>query len=817
MKLNIYLVASLTLATGLMTSCSSSDDTGGTTNIDPVVKQIVGQAMEDATAEMQGTVYNALSPTATRAVGDGYQLSTFSIPEDMPQEPQIQGSEMPYDDELCKGNGGTYYIPAGKTFVSHASFNMSGKTLYVAGTLTLDSGWGAGTIYVLKGGTLNLVSDDAQLFHGTGTKVYNYGTLNKTHDMYVTQSEALYNCGNLNIGGKNFIVQGKFYTTGDLTGFDTYTFQNGAKVNILGNLDMTRQENVSVEGNIHVGGHVKAVNLTLAGGNKWYRPQDNGNFICDCGIIVSGQLKTNAQNDMYANYIKAGDLYQCSVAKIKVGNGGFIDIDGTYTIDNNGNDAGIVLTGGPGTHAVVKADKIIFNGSTRKDIYFLQTPRGGTIGVECGKYEYKGQGEVKFGDFDFQGSTVEIITDDNGNKEKYAITAEKGDCNPGYGPQPTPDPEPDPTPTPDKPHLEVISTQDTHHTHDISATCIQTDGTNVYLSFHKRGSGRSGCLERLTTTGDQTVLKQFVRDHDNSIDFNHLCLDKTGKRVYLVGNNKKGGFLGYMDLKDNGDFNCDMKKREDLAGVDSADFSKDQLYNPLHLVMLRQAEEANRSGKDDSKNGGDGNAVIVNDDVLEVASTYGFEFFNKNLQGLGTKKTAGKGKHIATTGNDIVASYFKEPVTGDTLQAIPLRIERYAAADKYMETPLSAFDANEVTPNNGKNTIAEYDGKIYSCQGSRGLYVYDANGTETGHYQLKTVTTAGKNLAVCANGVAVDNDYVYVAYGSRGLRVLRRSDLSEVDSYICGKSANYVALAGGYIYVAYGRSNIKVLKLVDGK
>ena len=67
--------------------------------------------------------------------------------------------------------------------------------------------------------------------------------------------------------------------------------------------------------------------------------------------------------------------------------------------------------------------------------------------------------------------------------------------------------------------------------------------------------------------------------------------------------------------------------------------------------------------------------------------------------------------------------------------------------------------------------------------------------------------------AACANGLAVDKDYVYIAHGAAGLIVLKKNDLSFVTRtrHNGGNSANYISLhPNGYIYVAYGKSKVQV-------
>lgn len=807
---NIYLLAGLAIVGGLMTACSSSDDDSAEPQ--PEQKTVtVGALMDDLTASMASSITNALTGT-TRAGATGYDISALGIPTTMPDEPAIPTDAKTLDETVPAygDHSGVWVVPAGATYsYGSGSLNMANMTLYVAGTVNLDARYGSGvTIYVLKGGTLNILSDK-QIFPNGGNTLYNYGTINPCADgiylhgnpSWTAGDDRLYNRGTINLAGKKLETQGVFYTEGDLDGLSSYVFSNGNRTYIQGKLNMSGLGHIDMDGNVRVGGLVTADELTLI---------NSGNLISDCGVVVKGKLKTNATNNLWGQYIHCGSLDQSSTAKIYLGDTGFLDIDGEYLSHNN-STATVELTSGPGTLAVVKAAKISFNGSgspsTLNDLYCFATPNGGSLGVDCNVYDFsEGQGKdgfvVDMDGVDFKAATVQKITD--ANKSQFSISADA--CHgAGYNPK-TPD---DPDPKPSIHELVVVSDQ---HTHDISATCVQTDGTNVYVSFHQRGNGQSGCIERLTTTGDQTTLRQFVRDHNESIDFNHILL--TSNRVYAVGNNKNGGFLGYLKLKSNGDLDV---ASADMNGLDSTDIAR-KTYAPLQLVKLQEAQaNANKGYEATRQNSGDGNAVVLNNGVLQVASTYGFEFFNEDLEGLGTKHTNGKAKHIAVTpSGDIIGSYFTRQVTvkGDSLEEMPLRIEKYAASDTRMANAIVGFDANTVTPNNGKNVICEYDGKIYSCQGSKGLYVYNASdGSLAGHYAENVTTEDGKNLQICANGVTVDANYVYVAYGSRGLIVLDRSTLEEVTRFVSGRSANYVTLANGYIYVAYGRNNLKVFKL----
>lgn len=796
-----------------LAACSSTDDDLMSSNI--ANNQVIGAGMDDVTSDYLSTVTNTLS--ATRAAGAGYEtLLPEGFPTAMPAEPTVPSNAVEYDASNqgskqgvtgTNWNDWSFAVVSGNTTVTN--INLSYQKLYVKGNLTIDgSCWGGGEIYVLSGGSLTIKMNEAGccMLKNNSTKVYNWGTLNIGSDqLYIGSSEALYNAGTITgHSGKDFKVQGTFYTTGNMVNWKSYTFENGCKVNILGDLrcitpgtkgsdadrfDLGTEDKV-VEGYIHVSGKIIAKNITIGGA---------GLLVNDCEINASEKFTTNSTNSVYANYIHAGSMYQCSTAKIYVADKGFINVDGTYRNDNNGNDGAIVLTDG-GT-AVVHANKFEFNGSQdptkAMTAYFLKTPvEHGKIWVNCNTWQFNAVADAADepshpympADSVIFAGNVEYISQVAKSTPNAKEVIPSDSCH-GAGFYTTPDSS--------SVHVDVVSDQ---HTHDISATCIQSDGENVYLSFHQRGNKQSGCIEWITTNGDQTTLRQFVRDHNEAIDFNHIML--ANNRIYAVGNTRDGGFLGYMNLKAG---KMDVESSA-MGTLDSTDIAY-KTYAPLQMVRLHQAKT--HDAKNGTTSGGDGNAVVYHNGQLKVASTYGLEVFDADLDSISIRPTAGKGKHIAI-GEDgnVYFSYFTQQNT-DPEASLPLQIEKLDDSN----AAATSFAAGTVAPNNGKNVICEYDGKIYSAQGIEGLKVYNLDGTLAGEYVLNRTSASGKELKICANGVAVDANYVYVAYGSRGLRVLDRSTLKEVAKYVAGASANYVTLANGYIYVAYGKSNIKVFKL----
>ena len=819
MNKKIFYLFSAALLIGGLTGCSSSDDVGSEAN--QVNPTRIGEALDDITSQMQSSIFNCnQAKSRTRA-----QSNIDAIIKDIPTWPKDLDTTVPGNAKNVQTNsqiwvaGGPWYVAKGESYTLTSNFNLTNTTMYVSGTLTLESSWTDAyktRIIVKDGGTLIVKTNGSNIL-GSGGSIYveKGGTLTVPDGatLNVDQNSKVY-VEDGNISAKRIIVQGTLYVNGDLKA-ESFgdMIANSTRLYVTGKLTSTDAD-LKTDGYIRVGGDIDA-------GNHAIYFQNTTHLIAECGIKAN-LVEVNSNNaEIHVNYIKCNNFNQCATSKVYLNDKGFIDVAGTYNNQNNGNDAAIIMEG-KNAMGVIKAGKIRFNGSgsptTLNKAYFIQTSDGQKAGVDCNTFNYASGGDVDFTKINFNDNTVEHISegkvlDANGNKVsdevKYSIPADGCHGN-GYVPSKpgTPD-TPDTPDTPENPQPYVVSES---HTHDISATCVQTDGTNVYVSYHKRGNELSGCLEMLSTTGDVTTLKQFVRDHDNAIDFNHITLDKSDKRLYAVGNNKNGGFLGYVRLTDDGKIDCTS---QDMKGLDSTEIARNT-YEPLQLVKLYQAQRS--ANTTHSKDGGDGNCVIVNGDNLQVASTYGYEIFDKDLNPVGYKQTAGRAKHLCFSpdGNNVFAIHYDGTLIENENTEVGLVLDKFNASDATMQNPVLTVAANKVKPNNGKNAMCVYDGKVYVCQSMNGLYVYDANtGTKLGEYKENIWSdNLQKDLAICANGVAVDANYVYIAYGSRGLVVLDRNTLKKVSSFVSMRSANYVTLANGYIYVAYGRNCLKVFKLM---
>lgn len=838
--LNLKYLTSAAILLGGLAACSSNDSLDNI-DVSKLSPQAVGVAMDDVTSEMSSSIWNR-NEAGTRA-----KAELEAISSQIPQWPERLDTSIPSNytkltDASAANVPNTNYVVPANTEIDNLKLQMNGTKLFILGTVTMidnyTNGWPItpGSIIVKKGGKLILKRGTNRIFGNGGTLyVEEGGTLEipKDNYLYINDGDNVY-IQNGDLTADNIIVQGKLYVNGNVSSKD---FSNGnpqygnkmnstTRLNVTGSLTCTDKD-LWFDGYCHIGGNI---NAGEHGEHDIYF-QNATHLWAECAITGNHVYANSNNTEIHVSYIKCKNFTHCAGAKVYLEDGGLLDIDGDYINLNNGNNSALIMEG-ENAMGVVKAGAIYFNGSDPKNAYFAQTPEDGqSLGFDCRSWNYirslNWDNTVNTSDpliedsIDFQHYNVDHITAGKKNisdGKSYSYSIDAGNCNGGgYEPGKKTD--------------EVIpSVISSSHTHDISATCVQyvpSYNNNVYVSYHQRGNDQSGCLEVFNTTGDVTTLKQFVRDHSKSIDFNHIALDTKANRLYTVGNNKNGGFIGYMRIKDDGLLDCTSGK---MDGLDSTEIIN-KTYEPLVIRKLIEAQQAAKSSTHVA--GGDGNCVIVNyptsggDPTLQVASTYGYETFNANLDETHATKTEGRAKHVAFsnmgTGDDVYAIHYDGTKIANEMTPVGLKLEKFEKTDYNMASPTYSVNANQVHPNNGKNAICEYGGLVYVCQSMDGLYVYDAkDGSLVNHYKQNiTNSKTGNEMKICVNGVAVDDKYVYVAYGSRGLVILDRSSLAKgqepkkVGSFVDSHSANYVTVAGKYIYVAYGRDELKVFKLVE--
>lgn len=837
MKAMNFKLATISFAALLLASCSDSNSDGETT-VSPIMNpKIIGSTVvsttDAQTLAKQVINYKAKAASATKATRtiDDNNSATFKGVIDMPEEPAVPADAVDLATLTNKWNGmhsgGVYVLKSGN--MSTDGMNVAGTTIYVCSGATLT--WNAylenntPKVIVLSGGKIIDTSNNV----GKCCNADVYGSIEFLQDR-IDINHTFRTSKNLNVAGKYLAISGKAYFGGNVTTKNIYP--GGSTTNIKGDLQLGENEELKLDAvnevptKMNVDGKITAKRLELTNGSILYS---------GCGAVINEEVYLTDNTALHAKYLKCSKFTQNSGAKLILSDQSYVNCSGEFASYNN--DTSWSILEGDGAKAVVKADKFFFNnGAPEKDdagdTYYLvdmfSTP--GTNNpqiVADGSFYVNGQKvNVKFRNANM------FVT--NGVTKNEVVINKTTDCgNPGWtnpNPKPSPEPEPEPTPTPTpkpeptpnpKPGLDLISSVEPEHTHKISATGIMPLNGYLYMSYHTNQNQKDnaefshgGCIEVMSPVkNDKAELVQYIYDTARDLDFNHILATKLKssegseeRKIFLPGSsNKKGAMLAYMDVRN------DHKLADESMEITSKDGKEVTIKQPLNYVQLKQALEKYK--------GYDENCVVYNDNTnhLIVATTEGYTVYDATtMNEVDTYSKPGKAKHLAIGNGKIVGLYLNER-NKDTKIGLPAMIEIInEKTENFNDTKI--FDTKvKIEPNDGKNVIAVRDNLIYACLSSAGLYVYDMDGNEQWHYQMPTPKNKeGKWKALC-NGCFVDDNYVYLAYGSYGIVVIDKNTHKVIAHRALENSANYITVYEGYIYVAYGRSRMQVFKLNLGK
>ena len=792
-----------------------------------IVGSTVVSTTDAQTLATQVTNYKKKAASTTKATRtiDASNTDIFEGVIDMPAEPVVpaEAIDLVSAPQGTALSGNVFKISSGNIALTN-QFQMSNTaTIYVesGATLTYNYWDGGYKIIVLKGG--KLVDS-----YGNATKlcdIDNYGTIEFSQDR-IDINHTFRTSKNLNVAGKYLAISGKAYFGGNVTTKALYP--GGSTTNIKGDLQLGENEGLKLDAvnevptKMNVDGKITAKRLELTNGSILYS---------GCGAVINEEVYITDNTALHAKYLKCSKFTQNSGAKLILSDQSYINCSGEFASYNN--DTSYSILEGDDAKAVIKADKFFFNnGAPQNDDageeYFLvkmfSTPgKNNPQIVADGTFYVNGQkANVRFTDANM------FVT--NGVTKNEVVINPTTDCgNPGWtnpNPKPSPEPEPKPNPTPTpkpeptpnpKPGLDLISSVEPEHTHNISATGIMPLNGYLYMSYHTNQNQKDnaefshgGCIEVMSPVkDDKAELKQYIYDSARDLDFNHILATKLNSdeyKIFLPGSsNKKGAMLAYMDIRK------DHMLADESMEITSKEGDEVTIKQPLNYIQLKPATG-------DYK-GYDENCVVYNDNTnhLIVATTEGYTVYDATtMNEVETYSKPGKAKHLAIGNGKIVGLYLNER-NKDTKIGIPATIEIInEKTEDFNDT--KTFDTNvKIEPNDGKNVIAVKDNKIYACLSSAGLYVYDMNGNEQWHYQMPSPKNKeGKWKALC-NGCFVDNKYVYLAYGSYGIVVIDKNTHKVIAHRALENSANYITVHDGYIYVAYGRSRMQVFKLNLGK
>lgn len=806
MKVFNSKLAAIGLAAFVFASCSdnTSDPTGGSSpaKVDATTLDLTnsGESLFSSVINYKNTTANARKFFGTRAANDANFVTTFNMPVQKNTDIQAYGN--------CDLNGGRYYLKKSAGDCDFTKNTIKNATIFVNGDAKLHysaTTFENTTIVVEQGGSLIFEGEGSMI--KPGVTVYNELGYIKTKD-----------------STKDIVIEGNLYSSwrGFKTGKDEngndvtikelksglgqitaasptqkITFKTGSKACIIGSIRGTEVNveeganvyasahvwnatTVNINGNLQIGGFLKTADLNL-NTNGYLKAGDNS------AIKVTNILTMNAGSQIDANYInvtlnekdthkkvtKVGEaqLILKGACKINIADKGVINVNKLISYNDAKGQISLEKAGGL---AIVKADE--FHNDGAENIQAFDTPAEGATFLFQFTKCFNGENQLptaedldiaaSYLDYDkaTSGKLVELKDADN-EHYGYELTATTESLS-------------------IKPKLDLFSAAGVKE-NTLSATSIQAANDKLYVTYHTQGNDKNhmgGGLEVAHIDGKSLILDEAVTAQ-GGLDVNYGMID--GSRFYVAATTyKEGAFLGYVELA-NG-----------LMGK-----SKLVTY-PID--------------KTNPNNGIDANSVVKYKDNFVLATNKGYQVYNSTFTLRTPHLTTNDVKFVAV-GNDKLYGLEANGTTTGTVNIFN---------NINLENPQSYTTEGKVGVVDGKNTIAVDGTNLYVCQGDGGLVRYDAQGNGTVLFDAPAGSKDHKIIGR-VNGVAVDNNYIYVACGGYGLVVLdktkakgenvvarRRAFYDGKESY---NSANYVTLYKDYICVAYGRSRVQIFKLVKTK
>lgn len=810
MKVINSKLAAIGLAAFVFASCSdsNSDPTGGD-GVKPEVNSVeLTASTPSSVINYKNSTANARKFFATRGASATDFVTTMP---DFPTKPQLikeltKATDLVFDES----NPTNTYVIKNQNKLDFTGHKIQGVTIFVSGDckMTYNESLGGNTIVLAKGATLE--------YTGTGSMI-------KATDKVYGAASCIIKATNSN---KNIVVEGELYAAWEGQGeqdllhggfgaveskvnpTQNITFKSGAKAYIDGSI---RAKNLTIEdgavvtatrnilnatkvdlaGALKVGGFCKSANLNITG----LLDASDAKAV----VKVTKQLNLEAGSLIKANYVNVTDntyegtkndkdLVKVGDAQLNLKKGGQIQIAdlGVINVNNlttdNASAAQIQLQGNNAV-AVIKADNFTNNGDAT--INAFATPgTNSVLLLQMSKCFMGTELMPSSGDLDISASYLDydkatsgqLVIRKDETKEQYGYTLSNEAKNAKATPK-----------------LDLVASFGDNN--GMSASCIQTVGNYVYVSYHTYGNGQTnlkGGLEVLHMADNKLVGDQAVNG-TTGLDINHVMVDNN--KAYIAATDRdKGAFLGVVPLENN------------VYSTDMTQYVLDAM---------------------NKKNGIDANCVVKYGDNIVMSSTRGYEFYDSNF-GHTYFQTTADAKGLASANGNLYSLLATGKNTTGTVNV-------FNGIDLRQDKATKSFTTNgNVGPEDGKNTVAVDGTDIYVCQGERGIVRYNANGEKVWDYTVPTIANQKSekygNVKGYCNGVAISGNYVYVAAGGYGVVVLNKADGKELchrtafngflenGKWANPNSANYVTIGqDGYIYVAYGKSRVQVFKLTQTK
>lgn len=809
MKVINSKLAAIGLAAFVFASCSdsNSDPTGGSeSQVNPAIVSSVNLKSQNidnsrvinyknSTAKARKFFLNTRAensvvfPDFKNAPTEGESAKQLNNPADLTNKQYAITGNKTLNFAGKTIDGATIFVHGGSTFEYDATTTLKNSTIVLQSSGTLKyTGNGemisaGNTVFctdaknnVVASGDININGEFYANFKGTSTStgkelMTGLGAIKETtpadKDKHITPTQKI-----------TFGDKAVAYIKGSIRATEL-NINKGAIVYTTENVFDSKGFNLN--GSLKVDGFVRVGDFTtLTADNRATAADMTVNGYLETGansaVKVTGTLNANEGSKIVANYINVTNNPKNGKNQATDDKGNTIPGDATLNLKGNcsiilnnknvinvnnlvtDNTSGQIELAENNAVAVIKADKFVNNGAERI-LSFLTSGENACFLFQFTK-NFMGSTELdSFDALTIQATYIDYDKTDQNQKIDY-----KDDNHKSFGYKWTGDA----SKLVETKKLDLIASSENPGDGE-SATCIQPANGKLYVSYHTNGDNKSGgSIEVASMTEGSKKLNIEASKKAERTDYNHLIVD--GSKLFLAGSQQGNGaaegtavgaFMGAVDITGSG--------ISDNMVIYAIDKKNDKV---------------------------DANCVAAFGTDHVLATTKGFTVVDED--GNYTPfNTSYVGKHVVTANSKLYT------LTEDG------KLNVYNSTD--MTTAASTYEVGKVAPKGNKAVVAvdEANGDIYVCKGENG--VAKISGSTVNQNFFTCPTNKAGNVEGCANGVATDGQYVYIACGSYGVVVLDKEGKEVCHRKAAsGKSANYVAVDNGNIYVAYGQSRIQV-------
>lgn len=325
----------------------------------------------------------------------------------------------------------------------------------------------------------------------------------------------------------------------------------------------------------------------------------------------------------------------------------------------------------------------------------------------------------------------------------------------------------------------------------LSATHVAVKNNYAFVSYHLRGEAHKGAIEVVDLTDPENPVV-VGQSFFNNADVNAIEVDETSSgseiRVWVaLSDFKKGAVLGEL-VTQNGSFS-----ENQYAEVNLSNFIESGVTSSANSIKHAGDYLYVTSGK--SKGG----IFKINVNDLQVEGVTEFP----------------EAKYVTTNGSleDISTVVTLQAGTTSLLRTDVVGNHKFSAAAQIGAIEHQNVDA----ANSGKSTIhfeSPGSDRLYVAMGTSGLKAFNtANGLSEIWAAPSNMLTAGN-----CNGISSDHEFLYAANGADGLAVfqlLENEDPNLVFTWDLEDqvaSANFVLASDDFVFVAKGQGGLKILK-----